>query len=62
MIRHQRKVRGIFQQNVIQAVSWPPATIREPRPCLNHTYLTQGIHAGAVTCHQHSASHTQAGP
>ena len=30
VIRHQRKVRGVFQQNVIRAVSRPPATIREP--------------------------------
>ena len=61
MIHHQRTVRGVFQQNVTRAVSWPPATIREPRPCVNHTYQNQGIHAGAVTRHQHSVSHTQAG-
>ena len=62
VIHHQRTVQGIFQQNVIRAVSQPPATICKPRPRANHTYQNQGIHAGAVTRHQHSVSHTQAGP
>ena len=27
---HQQTVQGVSKQNVNRAVSWPPATIREP--------------------------------
>ena len=37
-VHHQRTVRGVFQQNVIRAVSQPPATICKPRLCTGHTY------------------------
>ena len=59
---HQRTVRGISKQNIIQAVSWPPATIREPRLLTDYTYQNQRILAGAVTRHQRRASQTPAGP
>ena len=35
---HQRTVQGISKQNVIQAVSQPLATIREPRLLTDYTY------------------------
>ena len=59
---HQRTVRGISKQNVIRAVSRPPATIREPRLLTDYTYRNQRIHAGAVTHHQRRASQNPAGP
>ena len=59
---HQRTVRGISKQNVIRAVSRPPATIHEPRLMTDYTYQNQRIHAGAVTRHQHRVSQTPAGP
>ena len=61
-VRHQRTVRGVSKQNVIRAVSRPPATIREPRLLMDYTYRNQRIHAGAVTRHQRRASQTPAGP
>ena len=61
-ICHQQTARGISKQNVVQAVSQPLATIREPRLLTDYTYRNQRIHAGAVTRHQHRASHTPAGP
>ena len=61
-VSHQRTVRGISKQNVIQAVSWPLATIREPRLLMDYTYQNQRIHAGAMTRHQRRASQTPAGP
>ena len=59
---HQRTARGISKQNIIRAVSQPLATIREPRLLTDYTYRNQRIHAGAMTRHQHRASHTPAGP
>ena len=59
---HQRPVRGISKQNVVQAVSQPLATIHEPLLLTDYTYQNQRIHAGAVTRHQSRASHTPAGP
>ena len=59
---HQRTVRGISKQNIIRAVSWPLATIHEPRLLMDYTYQNQRIHAGAVTRHQCRASQTPAGP
>ena len=59
---HQRTVRGVSKQNIIRAVSWPPATIHEPRPLMDYTYQNQRILAGAVTRHQRRASQTPAGP
>ena len=59
---HQRTVRGVSKQDVIQAVSQPPATICEPRLLTDYTYRNQRKHAGAVTCHQRRASQTPAGP
>ena len=59
---HQWTVRGISKQNVIRAVSWPPATIREPQLLTDYTYRNQRIHAGAVTRHQCRVSQTPAGP
>ena len=35
---HQRTVRGVSKQNVIQAASRPPATIREPQLLTDYTY------------------------
>ena len=61
-ICHQRTARGISKQNVIQAVSRPLATIREPRLLTDYTYRKQRIHAGAMTHHQCRAGHTPAGP
>ena len=59
---HQRTARGISKQNIVRAVSQPLATICEPRLLTDYTYQNQRIHAGAVTRHQHRASHTPAGP
>ena len=59
---HLQTVRGISKQDVIRAVSWPPATIREPQPLTDYTYRNRGIHAGAVARHQRRASQTPAGP
>ena len=59
---HQRTVRGVSKQNVIRAVSRPPATIHEPRLLTDYTYRNQRIHAGAVTRHQCRASQTPVGP
>ena len=59
---HQRTVRGISKQNIIRAVSQPPATIHEPRLLTDYTYRNRRIHAGAVTRHQRRASQTPAGP
>ena len=58
---HQRMVRGIFKQDLGQTVSWPPATIHEPRLLAEYTCQTCKIHAGVVTRHQHRVSQTQAG-
>ena len=35
---HQRTVRGVSKQNVIRAVSRPPATICEPQRLMDYTY------------------------
>ena len=59
---HQRTVQGISKQNVIRAVSQPPATICKPRPLTNYTYRNQRILAGAVTRHQCRVSQTPMGP
>ena len=59
---HQRTVRGVSKQNVIRAVSRPPATIYKPRLLTDYTYQNQRILAGAVTRHQCRASQTPAGP
>ena len=56
---HQRTVRGVSKQNVIRAVSQPPA-ICEPRLLMDYMYRNRRIHAGAVTCHQCRASQTSA--
>ena len=45
---HQRTVRGVSKQNVIQAVSQPPATIREPQLLTDYTYRNRRIHAVQV--------------
>ena len=58
---HQQTVRGISKQDVIRAVSQPPATIREPRLLTDYTYRNRRIHAGAVSRRQRRASRTQAG-
>ena len=60
-ICHQRTVRGVSKQDVIQAASQLPATIHEPRLLTDYTYRNRRIHVGAVTCHQHRASQSQAG-
>ena len=59
---HQRTVQGVSKQNIIRAVSQPPATIREPRLLTDYTYQNQRILAGAVTRHQRRASQTPVGP
>ena len=38
VVCHQRTVRGVFKQNIIRAVSQPPATIHEPRLFMDYTY------------------------
>ena len=60
-ICHQQTVRGISKQDVIPAVSQPPATIRKPRLLMDYTYRNRRIHVGVVTHHQRRASRTQAG-
>ena len=55
-ICHQRTVRGVSKQDISQAASQPPATIREPQLLTDYTYRNQRIHVGAVTRRQCRAS------
>ena len=54
-------VRSVFEQDLGQTASRPPATIHEPRLLAEYTHQTCKVHAGAVICHQHRVSQTQAG-